>query len=332
MGNDGEGVKERIVAANEKSKVFLEAIKANPGQFEAVRENVRAFVLHRFFLVEEDPKSEDLGELARLSLSKLSQVNKSGVLQDLSRQLRGSEFGDDEEGPAHHDLAKAAGRAVRSGGKRPHLPDRPCHREGVGQGRVLLDASRGAQSVRGLGAWAVRRFEGGRRHLAEAAGGRRRHVRVSLHGMRALQGGLKGAKPFGTCLSCGFENPAGTTRCARCGAPLGRPQARPFRSTSSGLQTRDRGGVLARWPRKRESRRTRAAALSRAAFAGIAGYRKRRSRNLCGSAWLGSRLRHNGRGVEEKEPHDIRARAFNHHQEPVPAASRAGTHCRNAFA
>ena len=89
MGNDGEGVKERIVAANEKSKVFLEAIKANPGQFEAVRENVRAFVLHRFFLDEEDPKSEDLGELARLSLSKLSQVNKSGVLQDLSNNCAG---------------------------------------------------------------------------------------------------------------------------------------------------------------------------------------------------------------------------------------------------
>ena len=98
------------------------------------------------------------------------------------------------------------------------------------------------------------------------------------------------------------------------------------------IRDRDRGGALARWPRKREDGRTRAAALSRAAFAGIAGYRKRRSRNLCGSAWLGSRLRHNGRGVEEKEPHDIRARAFNHHQEPVPAASRAGTHCRNAFA
>ncbi len=49
-------------------------------------------------------------------------------------------------------------------------------------------------------------------------------------GCGRCKGGLKGAKPFGTCLSCGFENPAGTTRCARCGAPLVPPPgaALPF--------------------------------------------------------------------------------------------------------
>lgn len=82
-------IKEQIVASSEKSLEFLAAIRGRPNDVRFVSENLKAFVLHRFFLVDENPSTEDIAELSRLSMEKLLEVNRQGALQDLSNNCAG---------------------------------------------------------------------------------------------------------------------------------------------------------------------------------------------------------------------------------------------------
>ncbi|BDE96833.1 hypothetical protein [Raoultibacter timonensis] len=82
-------IKEQIVASSEKSLEFLAAIRGRPNDVRFVSENLKAFVLHRFFLVDENPSTEDIAELSRLSIEKLLEVNRQGALQDLSNNCAG---------------------------------------------------------------------------------------------------------------------------------------------------------------------------------------------------------------------------------------------------
>lgn len=88
---DGErvSIKEQIIAANERSLDFLQEIREHPGDRGFVLERIRQFTLHRFFLVEENPSTDDVGELSQMSIRKLLEVNKRGMLQDLSNNCAG---------------------------------------------------------------------------------------------------------------------------------------------------------------------------------------------------------------------------------------------------
>ena len=82
-------IKEQIRARNEKSLDYLRDIRENPDDFIAVSKNIKAFVLHRFFLVEDNPDTDGIAELSKLSIEKLLEVNKRGMLQDLSNNCAG---------------------------------------------------------------------------------------------------------------------------------------------------------------------------------------------------------------------------------------------------
>ena len=90
MGSENfEAVKRRIVDAKEASAAFLENIKDDPSDFKAVHANLRSFVLYRFFLMDDDPQTDSIDELSRMSLRKLAEINKRGMLQDLSNNCVG---------------------------------------------------------------------------------------------------------------------------------------------------------------------------------------------------------------------------------------------------
>ena len=82
-------IKDQIRAMNEKSFDYLKTIQEHPGDERLVSENLKSFVLHRFFLVDERPSTEEIAELSRLSIEKLLEVNKQGMLQDLSNNCAG---------------------------------------------------------------------------------------------------------------------------------------------------------------------------------------------------------------------------------------------------
>lgn len=84
-----KSIRDQILEANEKSKVFLERVKACPEDVALVEDSLRMFIWHRFFIVEEAPATDDIGELAALSMKKVIAVNKQGVLQDLSNNCAG---------------------------------------------------------------------------------------------------------------------------------------------------------------------------------------------------------------------------------------------------
>ena len=86
MGSENfEVVKQHIVDAKEASAAFLENIKDDPSDFKAVHANLRSFVLYRFFLMDDDPQTDSIDELLR----KLAEINKRGMLQDLSNNCVG---------------------------------------------------------------------------------------------------------------------------------------------------------------------------------------------------------------------------------------------------
>ena len=90
MGSENfEVVKRHIVDAKESSAAFLENIKDDPSDFKAVHANLRSFVLYRFFLMDDDPQTDSIDELSRMSLRKLAEINKRGMLQDLSNNCVG---------------------------------------------------------------------------------------------------------------------------------------------------------------------------------------------------------------------------------------------------
>lgn len=84
-----DDTKQRIVEASERSKTFLEDIRVHPDDFGEVHDNLRSFVLYRFFLIDDDPQTEDVEELAHMSIEKLAEINKRGMLQDLSNNCTG---------------------------------------------------------------------------------------------------------------------------------------------------------------------------------------------------------------------------------------------------
>ena len=90
MGSENfEVVKQHIVDAKEASAAFLENIKDDPSDFKAVHANLRSFVLYRFFLMDDDPQTDSIDELSRMRLRKLAEINKRGMLQDLSNNCVG---------------------------------------------------------------------------------------------------------------------------------------------------------------------------------------------------------------------------------------------------
>lgn len=84
-----DDTRRRIVEASERSKTFLDDIRVRPDDFGEVHDNLRSFVLHRFFLMDDDPQTEDVEELAHMSIEKLAEINKRGMLQDLSNNCTG---------------------------------------------------------------------------------------------------------------------------------------------------------------------------------------------------------------------------------------------------
>ena len=64
-------IKAQLLELEERSVVFIEGIKAAPTDREKVFSNLRAFILCRFALAEENPAGENVADLAQLSLDKL---------------------------------------------------------------------------------------------------------------------------------------------------------------------------------------------------------------------------------------------------------------------
>lgn len=59
-------------------------------------------------------------------------------------------------------------------------------------------------------------LDGSRREESEMCG-------YLCTGCGRCKGKMKGMKPYGTCIICGFENPTGVSVCARCGTPIVAP-------------------------------------------------------------------------------------------------------------
>lgn len=82
-------IKDQIEASQTKSLVYLDAIRTQPDDMQAVYDNLTLFVLHRFFLTEEAPDTDDIMALSKLSTDKLLEVNRKGELQSLSNNCAG---------------------------------------------------------------------------------------------------------------------------------------------------------------------------------------------------------------------------------------------------
>ena len=83
-------IKAQLLELKERSAVFIEGIKAAPTDREKVFSNLRAFILCRFALAEENPAGENVADLAQLSLDKLVKIDRAGALQDLSDNCTGA--------------------------------------------------------------------------------------------------------------------------------------------------------------------------------------------------------------------------------------------------
>ncbi|WP_139652559.1 hypothetical protein [Raoultibacter phocaeensis] len=91
MGDDASNrIKERIEALYEKSFAYLDSIKSQAGDEEAVRAHLKSFVLHRFFLVDEDPASDDIATLATMSTEKLLRIDRKNALGDMPNNCAGT--------------------------------------------------------------------------------------------------------------------------------------------------------------------------------------------------------------------------------------------------
>ena len=91
MVDDASGrIKERIEALYEKSFSYLDAIKAEACDEDAVSAHLRAFVLHRFYLADEDPASDDIASLAAMSAEKLLRIDRENALGDMPNTCAGA--------------------------------------------------------------------------------------------------------------------------------------------------------------------------------------------------------------------------------------------------